>query len=73
MTFDRLACADRDDVGTVVGCSLVESSVRAMAVVVLDVFLEQLSELVFVPDDRSVEEFMTKSPDPSFGVGVCLR
>ncbi len=52
---------------------MVESSVRAMAVVVLDVFLEQLSELVFVPDDRSVEEFMTKSPDPSFGVGVCLR
>ena len=52
---------------------MVESSVRATVVVVLDVFLEQLSELVFVPDDRSVEEFMTKSPDPSFGVGVCLR
>jgi hypothetical protein len=51
----------------------VESSVRAMAVVVLDVFLEQVSELVFVPDDGAVEEFVTESAHPSFGVCVGLR
>ena len=71
VSFDRLACADRGDVGGVVGCPLVEPSVRAMAVVVLEVFLEQLSELVFVPDDGAIEEFVTESAHPSFGVRVC--
>ena len=60
MSLDRLVCADRGDVGGVVGCSLVESSVRATVVVVLDVFL-RLSMLVFVPDDGAVEEFVTMS------------
>ncbi len=73
MTFDRLVYADRGDVGGVVGCPLVESSVRAMTVVVLDVFLEQGSELWRVPDDGSVEEFVTESAHPSFGVCVGLR
>ena len=71
--MDRLVCADRGGVFGVVGGSLVESSVRAMAVVVLDVFLEELSELVFVPDDGAVEEFVTECPHPSFGVCVGLR
>ena len=52
---------------------MVESSVRATVVVVLEVFLEQLLELVFVPDDGAVEEFVTECPDPPFGVGVGLR
>ena len=73
MTLDRLVCADRGDVGGVVGCSLVESSVRATVVVVLDVFLEELLELVFVSDDGAVEEFVTECPDPPFGVCVGLR
>ena len=73
MTLDRLVCADRGDVGGVVGCSLVESSVRATVVVVLDVFLEELLELVFVPDDGAVEEFVTESAHPPFGVCVGLR
>jgi hypothetical protein len=72
VSLDRLVCADRGDVGGVVGCSLVESSVRATVVVVLDVFLEELSMLVFVPDDGAVEEFVTECPDPSFGVCVGL-
>jgi hypothetical protein len=72
VTFDRLVCADRGDVFGVVGCPLVKPTVRAMAVVV-DVFLEQRSELVFVPDDGSVEEFVTECSHPSFGVGVDLR
>ena len=46
---------------------------RATVVVVLDVFLEELLELVFVPDDGAVEEFVTECPDPSFGVCVGLR
>ncbi len=71
MTFDRLACADRSDVFGGIGRPLVEPSVRAMAVVVLEVFLEQLSELVFVPDDGAIEEFVTESAHPSFGVRVC--
>jgi hypothetical protein len=70
---DRLVCADRGDVGGVVGCPLVEPSVRATVVVVLDVFLEELLELVFVPDHGAVEEFVTECPDPPFGVGVGLR
>ena len=60
MTLDWLVCADRGDVDGVVGCSLVESSVRATVAVVLDVVLEELSELVFVPDDGAVEEFVTR-------------
>ena len=39
----------------------------------LDVFFEELAELALVPDDGSVEEFVTECPDPSFGVCVCLR
>ncbi len=73
MTSDRLACADRSDVVGVVGCPLVEPSVRAIAVVVLEVFLEQLSELVFIPDDGSVEEFVTESAHPPFSERVGLR
>ena len=69
--MDWLVCADRGDVGGVVGCPLVEPSVRATVVVVLDVFLEELLELVFVPDDGAVEEFVTESAHPSFGVRVC--
>ena len=46
---------------------------RATVVVVLEVFLEQLLELVFVPDDGAVEEFVAECPDPSFGVCVGLR
>ena len=72
-SFDPLAWADRDNVDGVVGCVLVDTAVGAVLVVVVDVLDEQCSELFLVPGDRSVEEFMTKSPDPSFGVGVCLR
>jgi len=43
-----LAWADRDDFSGVVGCSLVDSAVGPMGVVVVDVFLEESSELVFV-------------------------
>ena len=71
--MDWLVCADRGDVGGVGGCSLVESSVRAIAVVVLEVFVEQLLELVFVPDDGAVEEFVTERAHPPFGVCVGLR
>ena len=52
---------------------MVESSVRAIAVVVLEVFVEQLLELVFVPDDGAVEEFVTERAHPPFGVCVGLR
>jgi len=41
-------------------------------VVVLDVLDEQALELVFVPDDGPVEEFVTESPDPPFRERVRL-
>ena len=47
--------------------------VGAMVVVVLEVFLEQGPELVFVPDDGAVEEFVTERAHPPFGVCVGLR
>ncbi len=40
VSLDRLTWSDRDDVSGVVGCSLVDSAVGSMCVVVLDVFLE---------------------------------
>ena len=39
----------------------------------LDVFFEELAELALVPDDGSVEEFVTECPDPPFGACVGLR
>ncbi len=72
MSLDPVAWSDRDDVVGVVGCSLADSSVWPLGVVVLDVFLEQASELVFVPDDGSVQEFVAQRAHPSFGKRVCL-
>ena len=73
VTLDRLAWPDRGDVSRVVGGSLVDSAVGSMVVVVLDVFLEQSSELVFVPDDCSVQEFMAECSYASLGERVRLR
>jgi len=44
-----------------------------MLVVVLDVLFEESFELAFVPDDRAVQEFVAKGPNPSFCIGVGLR
>ena len=73
VTLDRLVFANRDDVGIVVGCSLLDSAMGSMTVVVLDVFFVEYSELALVPDDGSVEEFVAKCPHPSFSEGVGLR
>ncbi len=57
----------------VVWCSLVDASVGSIGVVVLDVLVEQSSELAFVPDDRPVQELMAKAAHPSLCERVCLR
>ncbi len=44
-----------------------------MRVVVLDVFLEEVSELVLIPDDGPVQQFVTERPHPAFGERVGLR
>jgi hypothetical protein len=73
VSLDRLAWSDRGDVSRVVGGSLVDSAVGPMSVVVLDVFLEQSSELAFVPDDCSIQQFVAKCSNPTFCVRVGLR
>ncbi len=70
VTSDRVASFDIDDIAVVVGCSLVESAVGSVGVVVLDVVVEKPFELVFVPDDGAVEEFVAEGPDPLLGVRV---
>ena len=45
VSFDLVAWLDRDDIGGVVGCTLVDSAIRAVLVVVVDVLDEQGSEL----------------------------
>ena len=72
MSWDRLAFADRDDVLSVVGCSLAESLVWPMRVVVLDVLIEEPSELALVPDDCSIQQLMAQSSYPPLGVRVGL-
>lgn len=56
---DRVAWADRNDVGVVVGCALVDPTMRAMLVVVVDVLDEQRFDLAFVPDDRAIKEHLS--------------
>jgi hypothetical protein len=63
---DRLARPVRDNVGAV-GCALAEAAVRAIRVVVLEVFAEELLELVVVPDEGPVAEFAPDGADPAFG------
>ena len=70
-SFDRVTGPDRGDDGDVVdGRSLVDPSVRSVLVVVVDVLVKERTELAFVPDDRAIEEFVTKCANPSLGVGV---
>ena len=44
-----------------------------LVVVVLDVLVEQSSELVFVSDDGPVQQFMAEGSDPSFCECARLR
>jgi hypothetical protein len=41
-----------------------------VGVVVLDVVDDEALEVVFVPDNGSVEEFASQGSDPSFSEGV---
>ena len=70
---DRLAWPIVDDVVGVVGCALVEAAVGSVGVVVLEVLVEQSSELAFVPDDRAVEELVAQRANPPLGERVRLR
>ena len=70
VALDRLAWADRDNIGGVVGCALVDPAMGAVAVVVVDVLDEQPPELRLVPDDGAVQEFVAQRSDPSVRIRV---
>ena len=70
--LDRLAEFDHGRVGVVRWCSLVEASVWAVLVVVLDELLEKPFELSLIPDQGSIEELMSDGPDPPFSERVGL-
>jgi hypothetical protein len=69
VSSDRLAGPIRDNFA-IVGRALTEAAVRSVRVVMLDVLVQELLELVVVPDEGPVAEFAADGPDPSFGVGV---
>jgi hypothetical protein len=54
-SLDRVAWPDRGDDVDVVGCALIDLSVWAVLVVVIDVLEVQSLQLAFVPDDGAVE------------------
>ena len=69
--LDRPADVDHRRRCTVVGgCSLAEVAVGWVFVAVLDEVVEESLELVLVPDQGAVEEFVADGADPSFGEGV---
>ena len=70
LTLDQVALPDRDNVGVVVGCALVDPAMGAVAVVVVDVLENQGSEPPLVPDDGAVKQLVTQCADPPFGVRV---
>lgn len=70
LSFDLVASPDRDLVGGVVGCTLVDPAMGAVLVVAVDVLDNHASELPLVPDDGAVKQFVTQGTDPSFGVRV---
>ena len=55
------------------GCSLAEGAVRPVGVVVLDVVVEEAAELVLVPDEGAVEEFVADRAHPPLRERVRLR
>ena len=67
--MDRSAGPVRDNLDSV-GCALVKAAVRAVRVVVLDVFAQEPFELSVVPDQGPVAEFAPDGADPSFRVRV---
>ena len=70
--LDRHAEFDHGRLSVVAGCSLVEALVWAVVVVVLDEVVEESVELLLVPDEGAVEEFVADGSDPSFGERVGL-
>ena len=67
---DRPAEFEHFGVVLVVGCLLVEASMRAVLVVVLHELVEQPVELALVPDQGSVEQFVSDAADPAFRKGI---
>jgi hypothetical protein len=73
VSSDPLDWADRVDEVTVVGCALAQAPVGSMRVVVLDVLPEKQAQLLFVADDRPVEELVAQGANPSLRERVRLR
>ena len=63
MTPDRVAWPDRENVGVIVGCALVDGAMWPMFVVLLDVLDEPRSELAFACGNRSGIR-MAVTPEP---------
>ena len=72
VSLDRVAWPDRRDEMTIVWCALVDPAMWPVVVVVIDVLDEQRVQLVFVPDDRPIEQLVPQRSDPSFGESVRL-
>lgn len=72
VSLDRSAWFDFHD-EIVVGGTLVEPAVGSVFVVVVDVLVQECSELSFVPDQGAIEEFLAEGADPAFGERVGHR
>lgn len=72
-SFDPSGQLDRYRGFGVVGGCLVEAAVGAVRVVVLEVLVEESAELVLVPDQCSVEEFVADGSNPALGERVGVR
>jgi hypothetical protein len=69
VSSDRSAGPIRDNFGSV-RCALMKAAVRAVRVVMLDVFVQESFELAVVPDHGPVAELAPDGAAPPFGVGV---
>jgi len=63
---------ERDQIAGRVWCSKAECSVRALAVVVVDVGTERTLELPFAEDEQPVQALLTDRAHPALSVGVCV-
>ncbi len=61
---------DHGGVGVVGGCSLAETAMGPVSVVVGYELLEEPAQLVLVPDQGPVQEFVADGANPALGEGV---
>jgi len=70
---DLLVEFDHGRVALIVGCSLAETTVGSVLVVVGHELFEEPTQLALVPDQGPVQEFVADGANPAFGEGVGSR